>query len=169
MNKACCIALLVLGQVSCLSERGAKNGNPNDTKVVDMAEVLTVEDAVKDVEMWLTPDTFEASDLDKTVRCRFQNNTKYRLPLGTRFSVEKWNGNKWVFQPYIKHLAFPDLLIHTLSPKESVDLDHDYRLSKCLADGAKEKGKYRLVVDIDVWIDYKLEKKFKAFAEFAVE
>jgi len=165
------IALLTLGFVSCHSERATRSENLREEKTVETeeSEVLTVVDTVKEVEMWLTPNVFKANDMDKTVRCRFQNNTKYRLPLGTQFSIEKWDGNKWVFQPYIKHLVFPDLLLHTLSPKESVDLDHDYRLSKCLPDGAKEKGKYRMVVDIDVWMDYKLEKQFKTFAEFTVE
>jgi len=169
MDKVCYILLATLSLISCHFERGAKKENLHGTKAVEIEEVLTVLNTVKDVEMWLKPDTFEARDSDKIVRCRFRNNTQYDIPLGPHFTVEKWDGDTWILLPFVKNLVFPDLLMHTLPPGESIDFDHDYRLSMCLADGAKEKGKYRMVVEIDVWIDYKLEKKFKTFAEFTVE
>jgi len=104
------------------------------------------------------------------VRCWFRSDKEYELVMGTRFAVEKWNGHKWIVFPGFRNQVVLDMLLGVLTSKESAELGYDYCVS-CLADGAREKGKYRMVIEIEVYQsdDYSLEKDFKAFAAFTVE
>jgi len=143
------------------------------TKAVEIEEEneFSTLDALEGVEMWLTPNTFKAGDPLKTARCWFRSDTgEYELTMGTRFAVEKWNGDKWVVFPAFRQQVVLETLLGTLVSKEPAEVAFDFCVS-CLADGAKEKGRYRMVIEIEVFQseDYNLAKAFKAFAEFAVE
>jgi len=169
MNKLHHILLAVLWLVSCNSQ-GAKKENIGSHLAKEEASDIeytvdpTIADTIKTMELTVVPSTFKANDPDKTAKYIIQNNTYVQIAWESKYTVERWNGSKWVFHPYVKNLAFGDIL-YVVSAKESTIID--VCLSKCLADGLKTKGKYRLTKE--VWPRHDRKDVTKLFAEFAVE
>jgi len=164
MHKLCC-ALLVLVLVSCCSERGTKSENPDGKKSIEIEEnEFSTMDTLKGLEMFLIPDTFESGGFGRTIKCVLWNNTEHELGFSSKFSVEKWNGSRWVLLPFVRNFVFTEPL-YSLSPQGGInEVDHDLLN---LADGAKEKGKYRLTVEVSK--GHRLEEDFRVFAEFTVK
>jgi len=142
----------------------------------EQSEISTADtDTVKKIELVIVPSVFNANDLDKKGKFIVRNNTEENLARGSQYVVERWNGNKWIVLPL--KIAFTDVL-HSLRAKE--DTDFDLCLSKCLADEAKTKGKYRLTVTISKRhekLEYRpkqghmsrMEDLFDVSGEFTVE
>jgi len=165
MDKACCVVLLFLGLVSCHSERGGIKGSQG-TKVFEIEEnEFSTLDTLKGLKMWLVPNSFEAGEPDKMIKCVLRNDTEYELSFGSKYAVERWDGKRWVLLPFISNFLITDEL-YGMSPKGGID-GMDLCLSKCLVDGAQERGRHRLT--IGVGLSHEIEAKFRVSAEFTVE
>jgi len=159
------ILLLLLCLVSSCGSRGTKSENPDGTNTVETEEKneIPISD---EVELTVHPSVFKADEADKIAKCTMHNNSEHEISFGSRFVVEKWNGQEWIQFPFIANLGFNDVL-YGLLPRESEEIYHKYHLSFSLAGGLKEKGRYRLLVPVER--TYEPEVKFDVSGEFTVE
>jgi len=138
------ILLAVLCLFSCQGKGAKKEGLQVRKSFKTEQSGVPTTDTAKKVELMLVPNKFKANDPDKKGKFIVRNNTEEKLCRGSQYTVERWNGNKWIVLPF-KGIAFPDML-YFLHAKE--DMSFNLCLSRCLADGAKIKGKYRLTITI---------------------
>jgi len=157
------LSLLCLVSFSC-GNRGAKK---HGTKAVQIEEEngFSTLDTLKGLEMWLVPNSFEAGEPDKMIKCVLRNDTEYELSFGSKYAVERWDGKRWILLPFVSNLVITDEL-YGMSPKGGID-EVDHCLSKCLVDGAQERGRHRIT--IGVGLSHEIEAKFRVSAEFTVE
>jgi|GEM_PF-2123715 len=130
--------------------------------VVGQRPVFTA-DSLKRAELIVLPDRFKTDDPHKKGEIIVRNNTEERLACGSQFKVERWNGEKWISIAF-KRIAFVDMLYFIHAKR---DASFDLCLSKCLSDGAKRKGKYRL--SKEVWPRHDRKDVFRLYGEFTVE